>query len=273
MHLDGLWLALAVKMVATSILVVGALAAAERAGPFWGALIVALPVSVGPTYLILAIDHDEQFIARSALASLAGNAAIGLFLLAYARIGSRLGAVFSLIGSIAVWAAASLLVTRISWTAATAALANLVVFGGGAWATRRLAKSGSPLGRRAKRWYEAPMRALLVGLLVASVTSISYAIGPRATGILAMFPIVSVSLAGILHGRFGGKAVVPIMASTIRTVPSLALGLLVIMLTVEPWGKLPSLSAALVATLAWPMGLVAFRLRGQSRPARAVTTT
>jgi len=265
----SLLFALTIKIVAVAALVIGALTAAERAGPFWGALIVSLPVSVGPTYLILALDHDSGFIARTALESLAGNAAIGLFLVAYALLGAGRGVAAALGGSIAVWAVASVLVGQISWIAATATLANLAVFGIGAWATRRQAASGAALGRRDKSWYETPLRALSVGLLVASVTSVSYAIGPRATGLLAMFPIASASLAGILHPRFGGRAVVPIMASAIRTVPSLAVGLLIITLTIEPWGKIGSLSAALLATLAWPMGLVALRARQRSRMAVA----
>ena len=36
-----------------------------------------LPVSAGPAYVFLALDHDPQFISQSALASLALNAATG----------------------------------------------------------------------------------------------------------------------------------------------------------------------------------------------------
>ena len=264
-----LLLTLAIKIVATAVLVIGALKAAEGAGPFWGALIISLPVSVGPTYFILALDHDAAFVAQSALVSLAGTTTIGLFLLAYAGLASVAGVLVSLSGSIAAWALSSLLVGQFSWNAATATLANFAVFGMGGWATRRLAASGAPLGRRDKRWFETPLRALLVGLLVASVTSISYAIGPKATGLLAMFPIASGSLGGILQPRFGGRSVAPIMASALRTVPSLAAGLLIITLTVEPWGKVVSLSTALTATLAWPLGLIALRARRRSRLAAA----
>ncbi len=43
---------------------------AERSGPLIGALVATLPVSAGPVYVFLALDHDAAFIAQSALASL-----------------------------------------------------------------------------------------------------------------------------------------------------------------------------------------------------------
>jgi len=44
-------------------IVVSASRAAERAGPFIGAMIATLPVSTGPVYVFLAIDHGAPFIA------------------------------------------------------------------------------------------------------------------------------------------------------------------------------------------------------------------
>jgi len=259
MHLDGLWLILSIKIVATAALVIGALAAAERAGPFWGALFVALPVSVGPTYVILALDHDAHFVADSAIHSLAGNAAIALFLIAYARLGIHHGGTIALAGAVAVWAAGSALVALVTWNSATALLANVVAFGGGIWFTRDLITGVGAKASVPKRWYEMPLRGLGIGLLVALVTTASYAIGPKATGILAMFPVASASLAFIINRRLGPVAAVAVIAGALRTVPSLAGGLLVIGLQVERWGKYPTLTAALIAALAWAAGLVALR--------------
>jgi hypothetical protein len=272
MSLDGIWLPLAVKIIATAILVISALSAAERSGPFWGALIVALPVSAGPTYVILAIDHDAHFLAESAIHSLAANAAIGLFLVAYTRLGVRHGGAVSLGGALAVWLAAALIIFSMRWTVATAAVLNLAIFGAGVSTTRNLAHMPGPAAANGNRWHEIPLRGLLVGLLVASVTTVSYLIGPKATGILAMFPVALASLAIIMHPRFGGPAVVPVMASSLRTVPSLACGLLVIALTAERWGKAASLAAALVAALTWAGGLILVRARRSallSRPSEA----
>ncbi|MFO0294453.1 MAG: hypothetical protein ACK51F_14050, partial [Rhodospirillales bacterium] len=74
-------LALAAKMAVTAAIVVAAAVAAERAGPRFGGLIAALPVSAGPAYVFLALKSDDGFIAAAALAGLYANAATALFLL------------------------------------------------------------------------------------------------------------------------------------------------------------------------------------------------
>src|SRR5438105_14343714 len=68
-------LTLALRMAITAAFVTTASIVTERSGPVIGALIATLPISAGPSYLFLALDHDASFIADSALASLPVNAA------------------------------------------------------------------------------------------------------------------------------------------------------------------------------------------------------
>ena len=54
---------------------------------------------------------------------------------------------------------------------------------------------------RVRRWFELPLRALLVGALVGSTLTVSALIGPAWTGIAMAFPITltsSVAIAGVL---------------------------------------------------------------------------
>ena len=81
--------AFASKIVLTAGIVVGAAMATERAGALLGALIVTLPISAGPAYFFLALDHGPEFIAASALGSRAINAANGVFGLVYAALAQR----------------------------------------------------------------------------------------------------------------------------------------------------------------------------------------
>ena len=82
--MEYLDLAFALKLATTALVVLLATLAAERAGPFVGALIVALPISAGPAYVIVAMEHDAAFVAASAHASLTLNAAMGPFVVAAA---------------------------------------------------------------------------------------------------------------------------------------------------------------------------------------------
>lgn len=52
-----LWLPPLVRALTTGLLVVCASTVAEALGPFWGALIASLPVSAGPAYVFLAMQH------------------------------------------------------------------------------------------------------------------------------------------------------------------------------------------------------------------------
>ena len=83
------WIALAVKVVASALIVVLASVAAEAAGPFWGGLIITLPISSGPAYVLLSLQHDAIFIADSALSSFAANAATFVLLTVFALLAPR----------------------------------------------------------------------------------------------------------------------------------------------------------------------------------------
>src|SRR5437660_10946761 len=110
------WLELATKMAVTAAFLVAATAIAERAGPLVGGLVATLPISAGPVYLFLSLDHDASFIAASALASLAANAVTGLFALVYILVAQIRGPLASLVVALGFWLTAILLVRRFEWT-------------------------------------------------------------------------------------------------------------------------------------------------------------
>jgi hypothetical protein len=64
-----MWFMLATKMAVTALFVTAATIIAERLGAMVGALVATLPVSAGPVYVFLALDHDSTFISSSAVVS------------------------------------------------------------------------------------------------------------------------------------------------------------------------------------------------------------
>ena len=84
-------LTLCLRMAITAAFVVSASVITERSGPVIGALVATLPISAGPSYVFLALDHDAAFIAEGALASLPINAATILLGLTYAVLAQRHG--------------------------------------------------------------------------------------------------------------------------------------------------------------------------------------
>ncbi len=107
------WAALLAKMLASAAIVVLASLAVERTGPLVGAMIATLPVSAGPAYVFLALDHDAGFLRDSAVASLPAIAATALFIAAYAGLARRHGVAASLTAALAIWLAAVLLLGRL----------------------------------------------------------------------------------------------------------------------------------------------------------------
>ncbi len=77
-----MWFVLATKMAVTALFVTAATIIAEQLGATVGALVATLPVSAGPVYVFLALDHDP-LISSSAVASLALNSATAIYLTAY----------------------------------------------------------------------------------------------------------------------------------------------------------------------------------------------
>jgi len=64
------WIELALKMAVTALFVSVATVIAERLGPTVGALVATLPVSAGPVYVFLALDHDTAFFLQAQLRAL-----------------------------------------------------------------------------------------------------------------------------------------------------------------------------------------------------------
>jgi hypothetical protein len=262
MAFDPLWVSLLIKIAATASVVVAASVVAERVGPFWGALIACLPVSAGPAYVLLALQTDAAFIRTSALASVAGNAATGLFVLVLHLSAARRGFLVSLSAAIAAWLAAILCIRATGpWQPAGGVLLNILVYGG----ALRLARSEAVVAGSAApaRWFELPLRALTVGLLVAGTVTISRAIGPGATGLAVAFPISMTSLSIVLYRRLGGQAVAQVMANSLKAMPGLGLALLTLAATAERLGVAMALLLALAVSLGWSLGLMALRARSR----------
>jgi hypothetical protein len=257
------WLALVAKMLVTAGIVVVASLVAERAGPLIGSLIATLPVSTGPAYVFLALDHDAAFIAQSALATFVATIGAPLFALAYAAVAQRHGQLASLLAAEAVWLAFALGSGLVSWTILGAGLLAAVVFATCIVLSRPFRHARMPPPRR--RWYDVPLRAGMVSALVVSVVVLSDALGPYATGILAGFPVVFTGLILILPPRVGGPPTAAVMAHSIAGLIGFEIALGTLHLTAVPLGVPAALTLGLAICVGWNLLLFSVRRRSASR--------
>jgi hypothetical protein len=240
-------LSLAVKMAVTALFVVGATYLAERAGPVVGAMVATLPIAAGPAYIFLSLDHGPAFIADSALASLVINAVTCIFALVYVLLAQRRGLLASVVPAMAVWAVLATIARMLPWTTASAFAFNIVVLSGCLAAGNRLRHARMPLVTR--RWYDIPLRAGMVAILVATVVALSTRVGPTITGIIAVFPIALLSLMLILHPRIGGPATAAVLSNSMLGLVGFSCSCLTARLAVVPLGTAAGLSLALAVSI------------------------
>jgi hypothetical protein len=232
----------------------------ERSGPVIGALVATLPISAGPSYVFLALDHDAAFIAEGALASLPINAATILLGLTYVVLAQRHNAMVSCLGAVAVWIALASIIRSVPWTLAGGLLANAVAFAICVPLLRRFRHVKMPLITR--RWYDIPLRASLVATLVATVVTASGWVGPKVSGIIALFPVVFTSMMLILHPRIGGPPTAAVIANSAGGLMGLGIAIAMINVAAPRFGSAIGLSIALAICVSWNLGLWWWGRRG-----------
>jgi hypothetical protein len=246
-------LTLALRMAVTAAFVVTASVITERSGPVIGALVATLPISAGPSYVFLALDHDAAFIAQGALASLPINAVTIVLGLAYVVLAQRRSALVSFSGAVAVWIVLAALTRTVDWSLAGGLLANAITFTVCLPLLRRFRNVKMPLITR--RWYDIPLRASLVATLVATVVTLSRWVGPNVSGTIALFPVVFTSMMLILHPRIGGPATAAVLANSGWGLIGLAIGIAVLHVAALRFGSSAALGLALATCVGWNLGL------------------
>lgn len=242
-------LALVIKMAVTGVFLVAATLAAERGGPLIGGLVSTLPISAGPAYIFLALDHPPDFLADGALLSLVFNAVNTVFAMVYALLAQKRSLAASLAGAFSIWIAAALTLPFIPWTLATATVMNAAVIVVALRGTQTLRYFRAPHVKA--RWYDLLLRAGGVALLVGAVVTLSFSIGPAGSGMLATFPIVFTSLIFIMHRRAGGRAAAAVMANAIFGVTGFGLACIVLHVAAVPLGSAAALALALATSFGW----------------------
>src|SRR5438477_5349848 len=256
-------LTLALRMAVTAAFVVSASVITERSGPVIGALIATLPISAGPSYVFLSLDHDAAFIAEGALASLPINAATIFLGLTYVVLAQRHSALVSAGVAVVVWIALASIIRSVPWSLAGGLIANAVAYAICVPLLARYRHVKMPPIRR--RWYDIPLRASLVATLVATVVTSSGWVGPKVSGIIALFPAVFTSLMLILHPRIGGPATAAVIANGGWGMMGFGIAIAVMHVTALRFGSAIALTLALATCMSWNIGLWWFGRRQLAR--------
>ena len=252
-----------VRMALTATFHIAATVTAERAGPLIGGLVATLPISAGPIYIFLAFDHGAHFVGESALGSMATNAFNIAFAVTYCLLAQKRSLMVSLGGAFASWALLSYIFGYVPLGIWGTIVLNIVALAIGHALVAGLRHVQFP--RMRTYWYDYVLRAAMVALLLGIVVTLSYHIGPAASGNLAVFPIVLSSLILILHPRVGGPATAAVLANAVIGLGGFAVAMLVLHLTADALGSVLSLALTLAVSVG--INVVVFAARRRSKPA------
>jgi uncharacterized membrane protein (GlpM family) len=176
--------------------------------------------------------------------------------MAYILLVQRLGLAISLAGGLATWLTVACLVSAFAWSLTGGILLNAITFAICLPLAQRFRVARMPLVT--SRWYDIPLRAALVATLVAVVVTLSNTVGPRISGVIALFPAAYTSLILILTPRIGGAAAAALLANGQWGLIGFGLGVLTIHLATPPLGRAAALSLALAVCILWNLGLWAY---------------
>lgn len=241
------------RMAVAAAFVVSASFITEHSGPVIGALVATLPISAGPSYVFLALDHDAAFVAQGALASVPINAATIFLGLTYTLLAQRHGLLISYGAAAAVWIAIAAVVGATHWSLLGGLALNVVAFAICTPLMHRYRHARMP--PIARRWYDVPLRASLVAALVAAVVTLSGWVGPSVSGILALFPAVFSSMILVLHPRIGGVATAAVIANSAWGLMGFGMAIAVLHLGALYWGSAAGLSLGLATCVSWNLML------------------
>ncbi|MEZ5815782.1 MAG: hypothetical protein R3D44_01710 [Hyphomicrobiaceae bacterium] len=249
---------LGLRMGLVALFVVLVALIAERLGPFLGAMVASLPLYTGPVYLLLALEHDAAYIGAATVTSVAICGANPVFVLIYALLARRHGALLSLAGGLAAWTACGVYVQSREWSLVEALLFVAPIYTVALWLARSFTR-GVAIRRAERRWTDLVQRAVFVALLTGVVIVASRHVPPEVTGILSVTPILTTSLVLVMHPRVGGPATAALLAHTLGGLVGMVIAFAAVSLALPQIGVWPALGLGLSITLVWNVMLIAVR--------------
>jgi hypothetical protein len=241
---------LVLKLVLVPALVVAVTMASRRWGLRVAGIVTGLPLVAGPTFCFLAIEQGHDFAAAAARAALLGLIATAAFCVAYGRIAVRANWVLSIVIG---WSVFALAAAGLSFVPDRGGILELVLAAAGLTAGRRLLPAptvaqAAPTPPRA----DLALRMVSAAAAVVLFTALAELLGPRVSGILSVFPIVTAILAVFTHIQRGPQATAVFLRGLLRGMDGLAVFCIVFATTLGQlgWPLAASVTIALAAQMA-----------------------
>jgi hypothetical protein len=238
---------LILKLTLVPLFLLAVTLVARRWGPRVAGLLAGLPLVTGPILGFIVAEQGTAFGVATAQAALAGVAAAVSFAVAYARCALRSGWAGALAIALLAWAVVALALQGLpvgTEPAAVVALAALLL--GRRW---RPVVTAAPVARTAA-WTEVLPRMAAGAALTLAVTWAAAPLGPRWSGVLAVFPLLSTVVAADTHRRHGGAYAAALLSAMVDAFWAFAVFCLLLVLLLERLAPAAAFTGAVALALA-----------------------
>ncbi|OIR07076.1 hypothetical protein GALL_106630 [mine drainage metagenome] len=199
---------LALKLMLVPSLTAGITLSGRRWGPSVAGWLSAFPVVGGPILLFIAIEQGSAFASAAAVGTLSAVIAILVYATCYSWAATRLSWAGSLgCGMLGYFSAVALL----DLLAPSLPVAAPLVLVGLTLAPRLFPRVGAPTRVFAAPRGDMIFRMLASAVLVLLVTTFAASMGPRMSGLLAMFPVLSTVLVVFSHHHSGREYAITLL--------------------------------------------------------------
>jgi hypothetical protein len=235
------------KLILAPSLVGIASLAGRRWGPAVSGWLVGLPMTSAPIAFLLALSHGTGFAASAALGTLSGTTAEVIFCLCYAWLSLRFDWPVALALASLSFAGSAFLIEHVTIPLLPLFLIQVAALMVGL----RLLPTGVVVLRAETppRW-DMPMRMIMAAGFVLLVTGVAPIIGPRMTGLLAIFPLYTSILTAFAHHQHGPYAAVSVLRGLLFGLFAFTGFYLTLAALIEPSGIGAAFAASVVAALA-----------------------
>ena len=215
-------------------------------GRRWGATVAgwlsAFPVVAGPILFFIVSEQGAEFATSATVGTLSAVLAILAFGISYSWATLRFNWLGSLICAMGAYSVAVVALKTFPPSLGIGAFLNVVAL---LIAPRLFPIASVPAASPKTSYSELPFRMLAGAVLVLSVTYFAANLGPRLSGLFAMFPVMSTVLVVFSHRYAGREFAINLLRGMILGWYAFSSFCIILALSLPNYGIATSFSAAI----------------------------